>query len=193
MSGGCSGNPSAAKRSKRDPGTQTKRASIRSRILPIASAKKGVPIQLSFSFQSDLQVFLVKPHPASFSQTVDVTVLTRLTTAEHSWIQKMKQPNLWVDSQNSPVDGFVSIWKARTACTAIRDVSWHRQLLNQERPNMLVRCPQLEGIVLVWQGLARYVCSHPYRDLGASVLWCGKDPEMQTGGANITKKCTHLT
>lgn len=112
MSGGCSGNPSAAKRSKRDPGTQTKRASIRSRILPIASAKKGVPIQLSFSFQSDLQVFLVKPHPASFSQTVDVTVLTRLTTAEHSWmIQKMKQPNLWVDSQNSP------------ACTAIRDVS----------------------------------------------------------------------
>ena len=45
-----------------DPGTQTKRASIRSRILPIASAKKGVPFQVSFSFQSDLQVFLVKPH-----------------------------------------------------------------------------------------------------------------------------------
>ena len=65
-------------------------------------------------------------------------------------------------------------------------------------------CPGMATYGKVWQGLGLFFVvfccfllfsvatpTGIMRDLGASVSWCGKDPEPDAGGANITKKWTH--
>ena len=98
----------------------------------------------------------------------------------------MKQPNLWVDSQNSPVDGLVSIWYCMY-CNPWRFVTSspapEPRAAEHARsvPPAGRDCPGMATYGKVWQGMARFrvvfccfllffvvFCSHPYRDHAGS-------------------------
>ena len=128
------------------PSPRPKRGSIPSVVfVPVWSA--------GFFGEASHSLIWARAYPASFSQTVDVTVLTRLTGLSTAGFKNettklvgrfSKFPSWWIS--------FHMVLHVLQSVT-FRDIiasSW-----TKSGPNMLVRCPQL-GIVLVWQRMARY-------------------------------------